>query len=95
MPLQDGMLTPEQLAGLLAAIGALIGALGLRAVREGRRERDSADLPPPLTRERFDEEIGEVKGLIRAHHQDTRQENRDARDRLVQIEARLDARRRR
>ncbi|MGR3593115.1 MAG: hypothetical protein ACU0B9_07370 [Limimaricola soesokkakensis] len=98
MPVQDGLLSPEQLTGLLTAIAALIGALGLRAVWDGRKERERQDPPAPppalVTRERFDEEIEEVKGLIRAHHQETRIEARDARDRLVQIGAKLDHRRR-
>ena len=94
MPLRVDVLSPEQLAGLVTAIAALIGALGFRAIREGKKERERGDIPPALlTRDRFDEEISDVKGLIRSHHSETRVDHRDTRDRLIQIDGKLNSRR--
>lgn len=81
-------MSPTELAAVLTAIATLIGSLSWVAVSKARKETT----PPRLLTYQDGEDIaGEIKGEIRQAHQEMRIDHRDLRDRLVRLEAKLDA----
>lgn len=83
-------MTPTELAAVLTAIATLIGSLSWIAVSKARKEPSP---PRILTHDEAEDMAIDIKGEIRQAHQEMRIDHRDLRDRLVRLEAKLDAKR--
>lgn len=88
------MLSPEALAGIIAAVAALLSALGIKAWNTGKKS--NADVQPLLdykTASRFHVEVrGDVQAVRLQQEkamEELRRELRELRDKLVEIETAL------
>ena len=87
------MLSADDIAKVLGAVAAVIAALGGWGIFAARREA-RGKAPPPRETSAADVllEVRAMRAEETDRHRETEHAHRDARDRLVRIEAKQDAR---
>lgn len=85
----SGGMSAESVIGIIAGLTALIGVIGKLAWNAAKKEETPGIRL--MSHDELGRELDTIKGLSRQHHQETRIGQQDARDRLVTLEAKIDA----
>ena len=88
-------MTPEQTIAIIGALTAMLGVLGKIAWSSAGKKSDDGDkaekAPALMERDEMDRRLTEATGLTRSMHAEVRIELRDLREKLIQMDAKLDA----